>query len=68
MAVTLLILNRFPKFFSLSDSPVHLQQSTLLTISSHLTTLPCGILTSESVQQSQTNAVINDKVQGAVAT
>ena len=43
----------------------------LLKIPSHLicvATLPCETLMSENERQSQTNAVINDKLQGTVVT
>jgi len=52
--------------FFTSDSPENLQQF-LLKISPHficVATLPCEILMSENERQSQTNAVINDKIQG----
>jgi len=72
MAVTLLMLSRFKKyFFSLSDFPVNLQQRIYLKIPPHLicvATLLCKTLLSENERQSQTNAVINDNLQGTVVT
>jgi len=73
MAVTLLIHNVFKKN-SLSDSTVNLLRSiyykfhrTSLCVAT-LVTIPCETLRSENERQSQTNAVINDKVQSTVAT
>jgi len=64
IAVTLLILARFFKFISLSDSPAKylLKIPHLIQVA----TLPCETLISENERQLQTNAVINDKLQGTV--
>ena len=65
-AVTLLILARFFKFLSLSDSPAKylLKIPHLIQVA----TLPCETLISENERQLQTNAVINDKLQGTDVT
>ena len=66
IAVTLLILARFFKFLSLSDSPAKylLKIPHLIQVA----TLPCETLISENERQLQTNAVINDKLHGTVVT
>jgi len=68
MAVTLLIINRFLKFFTdrLSSK---VAAKYLLKIPLHLlcvATLPCKTIMTENERQSPTNAVINDKLQGTV--
>ena len=68
MAVALSVLNRF-SIFSLQILQ-KICSNFLLKISPHficVATLPCEILMSENERQSQTNAVINDKLQGSVA-
>ena len=68
MAVILLIISRFSDFFTVKFSSKFAAQY-LLNITQHLmcvATLPCETLMSKSKRQSQTNAVINDKLQGTV--
>jgi len=56
-------------FFSLSGSAVNLQLPVKKTHMRRYTTLrSCETLMSENERQSQTNAVINDKLQGTVVT
>ena len=65
MAVALSVLNRF-SIFSLQILQ-KICSNFLLKISPHficVATLPCEILMSENERQSQTNAVINDELQG----
>jgi len=71
MAVTLLVLNRFSTFFSTLDFPVNLHHSVqtprhLICVAT--ATLPCETSVSENERQSETNAVINDKLQCTVVT
>jgi len=68
MAVILLIINRFSIFFTVRFSSKFAAQY-LLKIPQHLicvATLPCETSMSKNNRQSQTNAVINDKLQGTV--
>jgi len=67
MTVTLLILNRFSKFFSTDRFSSKLSAKFLLKIPSYLIRvatlgLPCETLMSKIEELSQTNAVINDKL------
>jgi len=69
MAVIPLILNRFSDFFIVRFSS-KFAAKCLLQIQLHLihiAALSCGTL-SENERQSQTNTVINEKLQGTVVT
>ena len=70
-AATLLILDRFSNFF-FTDVILHkFAAKYLLKIPPHVicvAALPCETLMSENERQSQTNAVINDKLPGTVVT
>jgi len=69
MAAILLIINRFSKFFTIRFYSTFAAKS-LLKIPPHrhtrIATLSGKPLMSENERQSQTNAVINDKLQGTV--
>jgi len=70
MAVILLILNRFSHFFTVRFFN-KFAGKYLLKTPPHLicvTALPCETLASENKRQSQTNAVMNDILQGTVVT
>jgi len=76
MAIAVLILSRFLIFFIvrfLENLQIYICDGIFNKLKIQLrvicvTTLPCGTLMSENEPQSQTNAVINDKLQGTVIT
>jgi len=70
MAVTLLILNRFSNFFTVGFSSKFAAKYLLKIRPRHICVAapPRETLMSENDRQSQTNAVINDKLQGTVVT
>jgi len=70
MAASLLILNLFSNFFTVRFSS-KFAAKYLLKIPPHLIcvdALPCKTLLSGNERPSQTNAVINNKLQGTVVT
>ena len=69
MAVGLLILNQFSKFFTVRFSSKFTAKYLLKIPPHHICiATPCGTLMPENEQQSPTNVVINDKLQGTVVT
>ena len=71
MVVTPLILYRFSKIFFTVRFSSKFAAQCLLKTPPHLmcvAALPCETLLSENERQSQTNVVINDKLQGTVVT
>jgi len=71
MAITLLILNRFSKKKFIVRFSSKFAAKCLLMVPPHLifvATLSCETVMSENKRESQTNAVINHKLQGTAVT
>ena len=68
MAVTLSILKRFSIFFTVRFCIKFADTGKKTHMRRYTTLRSCETLMSENARQSQTNAVINDKLQGTVVT